>query len=544
MKRYMQSSLYCLILGFAALVFAQPPAKTPRLTRATASQAYYQAQTLDINRIAISFNNQGYLDYRNQGSGGAFWPNKNSVIVFDQGFWVIGKMNQELRLALGMWGSSYSPGPMIGGKPVMQARPGDSLRYRAYKISRGDTPLANSDCAEWPADLGAPVVAPGKIKLLGDQMIWMAYNGADSTVSYWWEKDPLVPMPVEIQQKAFAHAIPPADSSHILANTVFLEWKIINKGNVPIDSAYASLWTDIDFGSSLNPPAVDTANQVGYCWEGSDRPTGDFGIRVPAIGYVWLYGPSVPSPGNTAVFLGRQKPDFKNLPMSSFWGIIDDGCYENYPLLGHACSIQEAWNIARGLDKSGNQIIDPTTGRATKFPYSGDPVTGSGWLHSPNTGGGAGFNIFSGPFNLAPNDTQWVMVALVPAQGADRLDSIRQLRRYANILRSALYEELTRPSLIECHEPIIIPERYALLQSYPNPAQANVLIEFQIPRTGPVELKVFDILGREIATLFDGEATPKKYSVVLNTSNLSAGVYFYRLQAGGFTQTKKLLLLR
>jgi Secretion system C-terminal sorting domain len=530
------------------------PANT-KMARISASPTYYQTRTLDINRISISFNNQGVLDFLGTGSGAARWPkDKQSVIVFDQGLWVIGKFKGQTRMALGMWGASYSPGPIINGRPAMLADPADSLRYRVYKISRGDEPASNQDCAEWPSDLGAPIVAPGKIRLLGDQMTWAVYNGADSTVKYWWKngsQQPLLPLPVEIQQTAYAHAGADTDSSRILANTVFVEWKIVNKGNAPLDSAYVSLWTDIDFGVTLNPPAVDTVNQLGYCWHGRDD-AGDFGTRPPAVGYVWLYGPSVLSPGSTAIFLGRKKNGYKNLPMTSFWGILDDGCYPNYPLLGPPCSVAEAWNIARGFDRDGKPIIDPTTGDPTKFPYSGDPVSGTGWLHPPNTGGGAGFNIFSGPFNLAPNDTQWVMVALVPAQGTDRFDSIRKLREYARQLRALPYDSLAKPSIIDCQQPVVeIPQTFALMQNYPNPVAVNsplgtfkTRIEFQISSTVFARVKVYDITGREVATLFEGATDPGNYEVLFDASTLPNGVYFYRLQAGAFVRTKKFLLLR
>lgn len=552
MRRLIWLLLYSFVLGIVAIATAQAPARKNVLARISAPQTFYRTRTLDINRIAVDFNNRGYLDHHRIGSGGAFWPkDQQSVIVFDQSLWVIGKYDGQLRIALGMWGTSYSPGPIINGRPALIAKPADSLRYRAYKISRGDEPSANADCAEWPADLGAPIVEPGKIKLLGDQMVWTVYNGADSTVRYGWDFDPQPPLPVEIHQTAYAPAGVETDSVHVLANTVFVEWMITNKGNASLDSAYVSLWTDIDVGSYLNPPAVDTVNQLGFCWDGRDE-TFHFGSRPPAVGYVWLYGPSVPSPGNTAVFLGREKNDYENLPMTSFWGIFDDGCYGDSLRRTNACSLTEAWNIARGFEKDGRLIIDPTTRHVTKFPYSGDPVTGTGWLHPPNTGGGAGFNIFSGPFNLAPNDTQWVMVALVPAQGTDRFDSILRLREYAQELRSMPYDSLAKPSSVDYQTVVTeVPETFILKQNFPNPVSAGgtlgafiTRIEFEIPRAVFAELKVYNILGREVATLFRANTDPNRYEMLFDTSRLSSGIYFYQLRAGGFTHTRKLTLLR
>ena len=83
-----------------------------------------------------------------------------------------------------------------------------------------------------------------------------------------------------------------------------------------------------------------------------------------------------------------------------------------------------------------------------------------------------------------------------------------------------------------------------LEQNYPNPFNPSSIIRFSLPRYQYVTLKVFDVLGREMATLVDGELSPGEHSVVFNAKDLPSGVYFYRLQAGSFAQTKKLILLR
>ena len=89
-----------------------------------------------------------------------------------------------------------------------------------------------------------------------------------------------------------------------------------------------------------------------------------------------------------------------------------------------------------------------------------------------------------------------------------------------------------------------IPNRFALEQNYPNPFNPTTNIGFQVSGFGFVSLKVYDILGREVATLVNEKKPAGKYSVIWNPSSMSSGVYFYRLEAGSFVETKKLLLLR
>ncbi len=88
-----------------------------------------------------------------------------------------------------------------------------------------------------------------------------------------------------------------------------------------------------------------------------------------------------------------------------------------------------------------------------------------------------------------------------------------------------------------------------LYQNYPNPFNPTTKIKYSIPfvetRYIPsVQIKVYDILGREVATLVNKEKQPGNYEVEFNASNLSSGVYFYKLTAGIFVETKKMILLR
>ncbi len=91
---------------------------------------------------------------------------------------------------------------------------------------------------------------------------------------------------------------------------------------------------------------------------------------------------------------------------------------------------------------------------------------------------------------------------------------------------------------------ITVSDNFILYQNYPNPFNPTTTINYQIPKYGMVTIKIYDILGREIKTLVNEYKPAGRYNITFNASNLASGVYFYRLQAGEFTETKKLLLLK
>ncbi|MBI5403409.1 MAG: T9SS type A sorting domain-containing protein [Ignavibacteriae bacterium] len=89
-----------------------------------------------------------------------------------------------------------------------------------------------------------------------------------------------------------------------------------------------------------------------------------------------------------------------------------------------------------------------------------------------------------------------------------------------------------------------IPNEYKLSQNYPNPFNPSTLISYSLPKNGLVSLKVYDILGKEIATLVNENKNVGIYDVRFNADNLSGGVYFYRIMVNNFTETKKFILIK
>ena len=89
-----------------------------------------------------------------------------------------------------------------------------------------------------------------------------------------------------------------------------------------------------------------------------------------------------------------------------------------------------------------------------------------------------------------------------------------------------------------------VPDKFSLNQNYPNPFNPTTAIEFQLPKESFVTLKIFNILGVEIATLVNEQRQAGIHKISFNASELSSGLYIYKISAGKFEQTRKMMLLK
>jgi len=89
-----------------------------------------------------------------------------------------------------------------------------------------------------------------------------------------------------------------------------------------------------------------------------------------------------------------------------------------------------------------------------------------------------------------------------------------------------------------------LPSSFSLSQNYPNPFNPTTTIEYALPRSGDVVLAIYNLRGEEVSRFADGEQPAGYHSVIWNAANVASGIYFYRLQAGDFVQTRKMVLLK
>jgi hypothetical protein len=109
---------------------------------------------------------------------------------------------------------------------------------------------------------------------------------------------------------------------------------------------------------------------------------------------------------------------------------------------------------------------------------------------------------------------------------------------YANI------DGMVFGSLVSVPQEKNIPSKFVLYGNFPNPFNPTTTIQYELPMRTKVTLRVFNILGQQVALLADGQKEAGRYSVTWNASNVPSGVYFYRLEAGAFVQSRKMLLVK
>jgi hypothetical protein len=111
--------------------------------------------------------------------------------------------------------------------------------------------------------------------------------------------------------------------------------------------------------------------------------------------------------------------------------------------------------------------------------------------------------------------------------------------KYSNNI--ALWENF---AVSHIEEESSIPDGFMLYQNYPNPFNPTTFISWQLTTGSQVNLKIFDTLGREVQTLVNRKMPAGNYEIVFDAAGLPSGIYFYRLEIGGISQTRKMLLLR
>ncbi|HSW53720.1 MAG TPA: T9SS type A sorting domain-containing protein [Ignavibacteriaceae bacterium] len=559
------------------------------------------AYALNINNIYMPLNRKGVLADVNVPPNGSEGQFGGHSFLFSGGFFLSGYSNGVLwanAVASASLVEDYIPGNVDG-----EWNPNAVL----YRVGSADPPFGQS-WLDWidAVSLGAdfydgdadgiynPVDKNGNSiwdldedcpDILGDETLWCVYHDGLPVVQRRWNTT--IEVGIEVRQTVFAYS-----SVSELQNIIFIRYRIKYVGlGLPtepdiLDDVYFSVWDDPDLGSSSDDlVGCDTLLTGEFTY--NDGPDNEYGNNPPCFFVKTLNGPVTYVPGETFidvngngiydegidtpldtayVKLGQllgidEYPGAKNSKLSSANYYIN-----GYPDLGDPNLKEEARNYMLGLTRIGN-LINPCIWNLGQvrggvdcsqvnplFWYSGDPVLDYGWICTDPRDLRMLQNV--GPFTLEKGKEYEIFVAYNIDQGIDALSSITDAKNIAS-MAGVLYDsnfDTTSVVSVEEIQSGNIPEEYFLSQNYPNPFNPSTKIEFRIVDFGFVTLKVYDILGNEVATLVNEEKAPGSYEVEFsakggsasggNAYNLPSGVYIYSLRAGSFSQTKKMILMK
>jgi len=287
---------------------------------------------------------------------------------------------------------------------------------------------------------------------LSDQTMWYVANDLDA--SRVLTLCGSTPIGLEMQRTIWAF-----NRGGALGDAIFSSTRLINKSGVELDSMFVGQWSDPDLGNPGDDyVGCDTVLSLEYDYNATpiDSYFQTYGLVPPAVGYHFFQGPMVPGAAtDTAIFELKYRPGFKNLPMTAFNFFINSNAIYSDPEGGNVSSNNgtiQWYHLLNGLvGNSGDQYINPTTGQPTKFIFSGDPVTSTGWIDGALAPADRRIAMSSGPFTMMPGDTQEVVVACLAARGTDYLSSITALKanvRIAQQVYKDLFSEL--PPEISC----------------------------------------------------------------------------------------------
>lgn len=441
------------------------------------------------------------------------------IVLYSGGLWLGGKVGGQTRVAVAEFSTEYWPGPMAAGTYIADAVTNPAYRvYKLYADSTGSN--ANTDYTEWPVAQGAPVDNLANPLILGDQTLWAVFNDANPA-THVATAGSTEPLGIEVRQLTWASA--GGDGVDRIVN---YQYALYNRGSNAITDFYASVWIDPDIGGIEDELfGCDTLLDIFYAY--NDGPDAVFGDDPPAVGVRFLYGLMVPSAGDSARFFDHYISNYRNLDMSAFRVYLNGADPQNG---------DESYNLMKGMTLAGTPLPSGLT-----FDYPGNPVAATGLLDT-NPGNKHCLGSF-GPITFNPGDSQYVCFRIGVGQGTNALSSLTNLKTILS-LPNDLPTDIDENAGVDN-----IPECFNLAQNYPNPFNPSTTIEYSLPVASRVNITVYNVLGRRVKTLLDRPVSAGPHHVVWNGTDrsehlVSSGIYFYRITAGDFVRTRKMILLK
>jgi hypothetical protein len=338
------------------------------------------------------------------------------------------------------------------------------------------------------------------------------------------------PIGLEFQTTIFGY-----NRTNDLADVVFKKYLIINKGSHTIEDMIFGYYSDADLGDAGDDfVGCDTSLNLGYCWNSDDDDGGGtgstYGTPPPAVGYIFLQGPFVQSSvTDSARFNGKWLRGYKNHLMTAFTPNFQIFRFVYDPPQGSREGAEHYYNLLQGKTNRGESFIDPHTGNPTIYPLSGDPVHGTGWYEGAGWPEGPSpadrrLLLASGPFTMAPGDSQEVIIAILIAMGEDHLDSITELKKKSQSVQTTYDLNFNIPPVMD--KPVIaaVPADKSLTLYWETNAEAYNKLDLFLKNQG-VSDSTYTFEGYRVWQFRDFDGTEPKLLATYDIRNDVVEIY-------------------
>ncbi len=423
-------------------------------------------------------------------------------------------------------------------------RDGDAETYYKRSTNRGDSWSADTRLSTILNYSGAPSIAVYQSIV---HVVWMDTRFGNPEIYYRRSTDNGIIWEPEVRLTSDAQSSNNPSLSVSGAN-VFLTWEDNRAGNYEIYFKRSSNsgidWTSdmrltVDAGASNNVSLSSSGLNVHCVWVDSRNGNNEIYYKNSNdAGVSWSADMRLTSDPASSIW---PAVSVNGLNVNVFWSDQRDGNLEIY--FKRSTNGGSLWGVETRLTNAVNNSINPcpvSFGPLIAFTWS-DMRTGYYKIYyKASVDGGLNWNadlLLSQPANLGTSGSASIDVTDSAAH------VIWQDNKDGNF---EIYYKKNLFSLPVGITPVTseIPEKFSLSQNYPNPFNPVTKIGFKITDPGFASLKVYDLLGNEIAVLVNKNISPGEYNVNFDGSGLASGMYFYKLNSGEFSDTKKMILIK
>ena len=317
---------------------------------------------------------------------------------------------------------------------------------------------------------------------------------------------------------------------------------VVRRGQAPANAS------DTDFVAMQNysilTPGVHSGQDGSGKFNDNGAGTNKIGVEVEAFSYAFNTGPDVDYILVQYKIKNTNATALSNVYAGLFTWMSPEGNFStgNISRLSTANKLAYTYNTGvanryLGVGLMTNQTMnfkiytfgDIINGFTTQEKWDG---LSSGVFNDSLGPGGNPFVMAAGPFNLAANQVETIGFAILNGSSA------------ADLIVKNNQAKLKYGTVGVTNISVEIPSVFSLSQNYPNPFNPTTNIQFGVPKNSLVTIKVYDLLGREVAVLLNEQKQAGTYQVDFNASSLSSGVYFYRMQAGTFADIKRMVVIK